>query len=93
MTIKKSKFCNNGIGIVPNALDSEKFPPPEYNAIKDNEVFWNNFNFYLGAPFQIPSATQAASSRRSAPASCCSAAVTPSSRTTGSTATTPRASR
>src|SRR4051794_7604834 len=29
VTITKSKFFNNGVGIVPNALDSEKFAPPE----------------------------------------------------------------
>ena len=52
VTITNSKFWNNGTGIVPNALDSEKFPPPEYNVIKNNEVFWNNFNYYLGAPFK-----------------------------------------
>jgi hypothetical protein len=57
VTIQNSKFWNNGVGIVPNALDSEKFPPPEFNVIKNNEVFWNNFNYYLGAPFkQAPTA-------------------------------------
>ena len=53
VTITKSRFYNNGDGIVPNALDSEKFPPPEDNVISDNEVFWNNFNYYLGAPFTV----------------------------------------
>jgi Periplasmic copper-binding protein (NosD) len=57
VTITKSKFFNNGLGIVPNVLDSEKFPPAEDNAIVDNDVFWNNFNFHKGAPFRIPSAT------------------------------------
>src|SRR5205823_13622946 len=32
VTITKSKFFNDGVGIVPNALDSEKFAPPEDNA-------------------------------------------------------------
>ncbi len=53
VTIQDSQFWNNGVGIVPNALDSEKFAPPEFNVIKDNEVFWNNFNYYLGAPFEF----------------------------------------
>jgi hypothetical protein len=52
VTITNSKFWNNGVGIVPNVLDSEKFAPAEFNVIKDNEVFWNNFNHYLGAPFE-----------------------------------------
>jgi hypothetical protein len=53
VTIQDSQFWNNGVGIVPNALDSEKFAPPEFNVIRDNEVFWNNFNYYLGAPFPV----------------------------------------
>jgi hypothetical protein len=58
VTITKSLFFNNGLGIVPNALDSEKFPPPEHNVITDNEIFWNNFNYFLGAPFEVkPGAT------------------------------------
>ena len=52
VTIQNSKFWNNGAGIVPNSLDTEKFPPHEQNVIKNNEVFWNNFNYYLGAPFK-----------------------------------------
>ena len=54
VTIKDSDFFNNGSGIVPNALDSEKFPPPDRNVISGNRVFWNNFNYYAGAPFTIP---------------------------------------
>lgn len=50
VTITKSRFYNNGTGIVPNALDGEKFPPPEKNVITDNEIFWNNFNFHKGTP-------------------------------------------
>ena len=56
VTITKSRFYNNGAGIVPNALRSEKFPPAEENVIANNDVFWNNFNFYWGAPFDIPQA-------------------------------------
>jgi hypothetical protein len=50
VTITKSRFYNNGVGIVPNALDSEKFPPPEKNVIVDNDIFWNNLNFHIGHP-------------------------------------------
>jgi hypothetical protein len=50
VTITKSRFYNNAVGIVPNALDSEKFPPPEDNAIVDNEIFWNNLNIHEGNP-------------------------------------------
>ena len=54
VTIKDSDFYNNGSGIVPNALESEKFPPPDRNVISGNRIFWNNFNYYAGAPFTIP---------------------------------------
>ena len=53
VTITNSRFYNNAAGIVPNALDSEKFPPAEDNIIRGNEIFWNNFNFHEGAPFKI----------------------------------------
>jgi hypothetical protein len=53
VTITKSQFWNNGTGIVPNTLDSEKFPPPEDNVIANNDVFWNNFDYYKGAPFKL----------------------------------------
>ncbi len=52
VTITGSRFYNNGIGLVPNALDSEKFPPAEDNIVRGNEIFWNNFNFHAGAPFR-----------------------------------------
>jgi hypothetical protein len=51
VTITRSKFFNNAIGIVPNSLDSERFPPDEQNVIRDNDVFWNNFDVYRRAPF------------------------------------------
>jgi hypothetical protein len=58
VTITKSQWFNNGLGIVPNALDSEKYAPPEDNVITDNDIFWNNFNSYAGAPFKLrPTAT------------------------------------
>ena len=50
-TITKSTFFDNSVGVVPNALDSEKFQPAEDNVIADNDVFWNNFNWKEGAPF------------------------------------------
>src|SRR4051812_34114488 len=50
VTITKSRFYNNALGIVPNALDSEKYPPAEDNVITDNDIFWNNFNFHQGKP-------------------------------------------
>ena len=50
VTITKSRFYNNAVGIAPNALDSEKFPPAEGNVIIDNDIFWNNFNFHQGNP-------------------------------------------
>jgi hypothetical protein len=53
VTITKSQWFNNGTGIVPNALDSEKYAPPEENVIIDNDIFWNNFNYYVGAPFKV----------------------------------------
>ena len=58
VTITKSYWYNNGLGIVPNALDSEKYAPPEENVISDNDIFWNNYNYYAGAPFVLhPEAT------------------------------------
>ena len=54
VTITKSRFYNNALGIAPNALDSEKYPPAEDNVIIDNDIFWNNFNFHQGnPPFEV----------------------------------------
>ena len=53
VTITKSRFYNNAAGIVPNSADGEKFAPEEDNVITDNDIFWNNFNFWAGAPFKI----------------------------------------
>src|SRR4051794_14870547 len=53
VTITKSKFFNNAVGLAPNVLESEKFMPHEDNAIVDNDIFWNNFNYYRGAAFQL----------------------------------------
>lgn len=52
VAITGSRFYNNGIGVVPNALDSEKFPPAEDNIMRGNEIVWSNFNFHEGAPFK-----------------------------------------
>jgi hypothetical protein len=61
VTITKSRFYNNAAGIVPNALDSEKYPPPEDNEIIDNDIFWNNFNYHTGhPPFAVRKNTTAA---------------------------------
>ena len=88
VTITKSRFYNNALGIVPNALDSEKYPPAEDNVIIDNDIFWNNFNFHTGqAAVRGRARAAPRRSRRSAPASCCSAAGATGSRTTASTAT------
>ncbi len=53
VTITKSLWWNNGLGIVLNALKSEKYPPPEDNVIIDNQVFWNNFDYFRSAPFKL----------------------------------------
>lgn len=50
VTITRSRFYDNALGVVPNALDSEKYPPPEDNVITHNEIFWNNFDFHRGKP-------------------------------------------
>ena len=53
VTITKSRFYNNGTGLAPNTLTSEKYPPEEDNVITGNDIFWNNFNYYEGAPFEL----------------------------------------
>ncbi|MCC6754962.1 MAG: hypothetical protein IT199_01120 [Solirubrobacterales bacterium] len=51
--IKNSDFYNNGAGIVPNTLDSEKFEPSGWMKIHHNDIFWNNYNYYsTGTKFQ-----------------------------------------
>ena len=47
VTIEKSNFYNNGVGVVPNTLDSEPFEPSADGVIQDNNIFWNNFNYFL----------------------------------------------
>jgi hypothetical protein len=58
VTITKSQFYNNGTGVVPNTLTSEKYTPEEDNVITDNDIFWNNFNYYAGAPFKVGKAAK-----------------------------------
>jgi hypothetical protein len=53
VTITDSDWFNNAVGIVPNVLDSEKYPPNASNVISGNRVFWNNFDYYKGAPFPL----------------------------------------
>jgi hypothetical protein len=45
--IHDSMFFNNGAGVVPNTLDSELFQPNANGKIRDNDIFWNNFNYFL----------------------------------------------
>ena len=47
--IVESAFYNNGAGIVPNTLDSEGFEPNGWNVFEHNDVFWNNYNYFLAA--------------------------------------------
>lgn len=55
--IVDSAFYNNGAGIVPNTLDSEGFEPNGWNIIEHNDVFWNNYNYFLsGSAFHTVSA-------------------------------------
>jgi hypothetical protein len=47
ITIEDSDFYNNGVGVVPNTLDSEPFEPSADGEIRNNNIFWNNFNYFL----------------------------------------------
>lgn len=54
--IVESVFYNNGAGIVPNTLDSEGYEPNGWNVIERNDVFWNNYNYFLaGSAFHTVS--------------------------------------
>ena len=88
VTITKSRFYNNALGIAPNALDGEKYPPAEDNVIIDNDIFWNNLNFHRATRRSRSARPASRRWRRSAPASSCSAAAATGSRTTASSATT-----
>jgi len=45
--IHDSMFYNNGLGVGPNTLDTEQFQPNANGKIRNNEIFWNNFNYFL----------------------------------------------
>jgi hypothetical protein len=45
--IHDSQFFNNGAGVAPNNLPSERFQPPANGRIRDNLIYWNNFNYFL----------------------------------------------
>jgi len=47
--IVESDFYNNGIGIAPNTLDTEGYEPNGWMKIERNNVFWNNYNYFLAA--------------------------------------------
>ena len=54
--IHENDFYNNGAGVVPNTLDSELFQPNANGKIRNNNIFWNNYNYYLpGSPVQTVS--------------------------------------
>lgn len=46
--IKNSRFYNNGAGLVPNTLDSERYEPSGNLVFENNKIFWNNLNYYQG---------------------------------------------
>lgn len=55
--IVESSFYNNGAGVVPNTLDSEGYEPNGWNYFEQNNVFWNNYNYFLaGSSFKTVSA-------------------------------------
>jgi hypothetical protein len=45
--INHNDAFNNGIGLVPNTLESELFEPTGHGRIRNNDIFWNNFNYFL----------------------------------------------
>jgi parallel beta-helix repeat protein len=54
--ITDSAFYNNGAGIVPNTLDSEGYEPNGWNVFEGNDVFWNNYDYFLaGSAFHTVS--------------------------------------
>ena len=56
VNIHDSDFFNNGAGVVPNTLDSEAFQPNSNGRVRDNDIFWNNFNYFLpNSPVQTVS--------------------------------------
>jgi len=45
--IVDSAFYDNGAGIAPNTLDSEGIEPNGWNVFERNDVFWNNYDYFL----------------------------------------------
>jgi hypothetical protein len=45
--IIENAFYDNGAGIFPNTLDGEGSEPNGWNVIERNDVFWNNYNYFL----------------------------------------------
>jgi plastocyanin len=51
IVIRDSRFYNNGAGVVPNTLITEPDQPADTGVIEDNQIFWNNFDYYrAGSP-------------------------------------------
>jgi hypothetical protein len=49
--IRNSRFYNNGSGVAPNTLITEPDQPADDGIIEDNQIFWNNFDYYRpGSP-------------------------------------------
>ena len=48
VTITKSRWYNNGAGHRAQRARRREVPAAEDNVITDNDVFWNNFNYYFG---------------------------------------------
>lgn len=56
VTIRNSTFYNNGAGVVPNTLVSEPDQPADTGIIRNNLIFWNNFDYYkAGSPVKTVS--------------------------------------
>jgi hypothetical protein len=47
--IVESAFFNNGVGLAPNTLDSEGYEPNGWNVFERNDIFWNNYNYFLSS--------------------------------------------
>jgi hypothetical protein len=47
--IVESVFYDNGAGIVPNTLEGEGYEPNGWNIVERNDVFWNNYNYFLAS--------------------------------------------
>jgi hypothetical protein len=45
--ITDGDYYNNGVGLSPNTLDSEPYEPNSSGVIEHNNIFWNNFNYFL----------------------------------------------